>query len=208
MILAMLNGLGCVLFAGAFKRRLLATLFISYGLSLVLCFYLLTTAHLPERVAYNIPLFINAICLYWVTGFYCPPGAAPWPGGSDVSSTSPWRAKVSRWVALVLFAVGVGLYLSYVTELAHGLWLANTDHRNLDRISHKIFEPVRTLMPAQKTPILVALPVDSVLEKCVFFYPPTKKIPFFLVPCGWITYSQFTAKFWNNIISTLILFHW
>ena len=188
-VLALLNGMCCALFAGAFKRRLLVTLLISYGIYVLLCFYLLTTAHLPERVAYNIPLFINVICLYWAAGFYGPAGAASWPGGFHASAASSWRPKISRWLALVLLAVGVGLYLSCVTELAYGLWLANADNRNLHRISHKILEPVRTLMPDQKIPILVALPLDSVLEKCIFFYPPTKKIPFVFVPYGWITYS-------------------
>jgi hypothetical protein len=81
-----------------------------------------------------------------------------------------------------------------VSELAHSLWSANTSNQNLKHISHKILEPVRTLLPAQKTPILIAMPFDSVLEQCIFFYPSTSNAPFFLVPYGWITSSPLFSQ--------------
>jgi hypothetical protein len=189
MVLAMLNGAWCVLAAGTFRRRCLITLLVSYGLFVGFSFYLLATARLPERVAYNIPLFINAIALYWATGFGSLPAAASRPGWFKLSLTTGWRAKAWRWVGLVLVALWAGLYLTCLADLANSLWLANAGNRNLERVSHKILEPVRTLRPDQKTPILIALPCDSMLEQCTFFYPVSAKAPFFLVPYGWITHS-------------------
>jgi hypothetical protein len=189
MMLAMLNAIWCILAAVAFRRRCLVTLLISYGLFVVLSFYLLRTARLPERVSYNLPLFIHVICLYWATGFHNLPVAITRPGRLDVFLAPPWQAKALRLAALVLVAVWAALYLFSLSELARSLWSANAFNRNLERVSHKILTPIRTLMPAQKTPILIALPLDSVLEQCIFFYPSAKKIPFFLVPYGWITHS-------------------
>jgi hypothetical protein len=179
----------CLLAAGIFRRRCLATVLISYGLFMVLGFYLLMTARLPERVSYNIPLFINAICLYWATGFQNLPVAMTRPNRPDVFIAPVWRAKAFRLAALVLVPVWAALYLFSLSELAQSLWSANASGRNLERISHKILRPIRTLMPAQKTPILIAMPFDSVLEQCLFFHPSGEKLPFFLVPYGWITHS-------------------
>ena len=189
MILAMLNGVWCVVATGAFRRRCLVTLLISYGVFAVLCLYLLNTARLPERVAYNIPLFINAICLYWATGFYSWPFAAPRPDRATAFPAPRGRDRVLRWAALVLGALWVGLFLSCLSDLAYSLWSANQQNRELERVSHKILGPVRALMPDRKTPILIAMPFDSVLEQCLFFYPTAEKPPFFLVPYGWICHS-------------------
>jgi hypothetical protein len=194
MMLAMLNAMWCVLSAGVFRRRCLATLLISYGLFVVLCFHLTMTARLPERVSYNIPLFINAICLYWATGFYNQPVAPTRPGWLNVFLSPRWRAKVLRLAALVLAATWVSLYLSNVSELAHSLWSANASNQNLKHISYKILEPVRTLLPSQKIPILIAMPFNSVLEQCIIFYPSASKAPFFLVPYGWITCSPLFSQ--------------
>jgi len=76
MKLAILNAVGCLFAAGIFRHRCLVTLLISYGLLVVLGVYLLKTARLPERVSYNISLFVNAICLYWASGFQKRPVAA------------------------------------------------------------------------------------------------------------------------------------
>jgi hypothetical protein len=154
-----------------------------------LSFYLLTTARLPERVSYNIPLFIHAICLYWATGFHNQPVATTQPERLDIYPAPRWRAKTLRLAALVLIPIWAALYLFTLSELTRNLWRANTRNRNLEHISHKILTPIRTLSPAQTTPILIAMPFDSVLEQCIFFYPSDEKVPFFLVPYGWITHS-------------------
>jgi hypothetical protein len=189
MLLAMLNGVWCVLSAGAFRRRCLVTLLISYGLFVVLGSYLSTTVRLPERVAYNIPLFVNAICLYWATVFCSLSFATPRCGWATAFLAPRWRAKVLRWAALMLVAVWAAMYLSCVSELAYGLWAANTVNRNLERTSHKILGPVWSLLPKQKTPILIAMPFDSILEQSLFFCASAEKLPFFLVPSGWISHS-------------------
>jgi hypothetical protein len=180
MKLALLNAAWCIVAAGIFRRRCLVTLLISYGVFVVLCFHLLTTSRLPERVSYNIPLFINAICLYWATGFPNLPVRMPRPG---------WQTKTLRLAALVLIPVWAALYLFTLSELAQSLWSANTSNRNLEHISRKIIEPIRTGLPGQKPPILIAIPLDSVLEQCLFFYPSAGQLPFSLVPYGWITHS-------------------
>jgi hypothetical protein len=94
-----------------------------------------------------------------------------------------------RWASLGLGALWVGLYLSCLSSLAYNLWSANQNNRELKRVSHKILGPVRALLPDHKTPILIAMPLDSILEECLFFYPTAEKPPFFLVPYGWITHS-------------------
>ncbi|MDR3459017.1 MAG: hypothetical protein P4N60_16340 [Verrucomicrobiae bacterium] len=180
MKLALLNAIWCVVAAGVFRRRCLVTLLISYGVFVVFCFYLFMTARLPERVSYNIPLFIHAICLYWATGFPNWPAARIRPG---------WRAQTLRLAALVLVPIWAALYLSVLSDLARSLWWANTSNRNLEHISRKILQPIRAGLPAQKPPVLIAIPLDSVLEQCLFFYPTAAQVPFSLVPYGWITHS-------------------
>jgi hypothetical protein len=194
MMLAILNAIWCILAAGAFRRRCLVTLLISYGLFVALSFYLLTTARLPERVSYNIPLFINAICLYWATGFHNLPVAITQPDLLNVFLAPHLRAKVLRLAAGVLITIWAALYLFSLSELAQSLWSANASNRNLKNISHKILGPVRTLMPDRKKPILIAMPFDSVLEQCIFFYHPADHVPYFLVPYGWITHSPLFSQ--------------
>jgi hypothetical protein len=194
MQLAILNAIWCLFAAGVFRRRCLVTLLVSYGLFVVLGFYLLRTARLPERVAYNIPLFVHAICLYWATGFRNLPVTATRPGRADVFVAPLWRAKIFRPLTLVLVPVWAFLYLFSLVQLTQSLWLANNYNRNLEQISHKIVKPLRTLLPDQKPPILIPMPLDSVLERCVFFYPSAEKAPFFLVPYGWITRSPLFSQ--------------
>jgi hypothetical protein len=188
MKLAMLNAIGCLLVAGASRQRWLVTLLISYGLFVGLSVYLLTTARLPERVSYNLPLFMLAICLYWATGFRNRTVAATSPDVS-ASPVPRWRAQAGRRLALVLVPVWAVLCLFCLAQLADSLRTANAKDRDLEQVSHKILGPIRTLLPGPQTPTLIALPFDSVLERCLFFYPATEKIPFSLVPYGWITQS-------------------
>ena len=189
MMLAILNASWCVLAAGAFRRRCLVALLISYGLFAMLSFYLLTTARLPERVAYNYPLLINAICLYWATGFPNLNVHSIRTRCLNALFAPSCRAKVLRLVALSLFYVWAALYLFSLSKLAQSLWSANASNRNLEHISHKILGPVRTLMPDRRLPVLIAMPFDSVLEQSIFFWPSAEKPPFYLVPYGWITHS-------------------
>jgi hypothetical protein len=210
MMLALLSGLWCVVIAGAFRLRCLVTLLISYGLYVALAFYLLTVAHLPERVAYNFPLFILAICLYWAAGFSLPV-AATQSDLFDVFLARLWRPMVSGWAALmavpfwaalvrrvmhyrrafmlVLVLIWAFLYLLNLSKLAESLWSANAANRDLERTSRKIVGSIRTLLPGQDEPLLIALPADSVLEQCLMFCPPAEQVHFSMVPSGWMTHS-------------------
>jgi hypothetical protein len=195
MSLAILNSAWCVFAAKSSRRRYAATLLVYYGVFAVLSYYLLATSRLPERVAYNFPLFIHAICLYWATGFEnLPVETASRPGWLNLFNVPRWRAKTLRLAAFVLLPVWAGLYLFSLSGLAHSLRDANAFNRKLDHISQKIFRPVCTLLPADKRPILVAMPLDSILEQCVFFYPSADRVPFFLVPYGWITHSPLFSQ--------------
>jgi hypothetical protein len=192
MNLAILNALWCVFAARDLRCRFAVTLLIYYGIFILLSFYLLTTARLPERVAYNFPLFIHAICLYWATSLPSLPAVRTTWRNSFLAPL--WRSKALRLAGLVLLPVWAALYLFSLSELAQSLWSANSFNRNLKHISHKIFTPFNTLLPAQKTPLLIAMPLDSVLEQCLFFYPPAERAPFFLVPYGWITHSPLFSQ--------------
>jgi hypothetical protein len=189
MKLAILNAIGCLFVAGAFRHRCLVTLLVYYGLFLVIGVYLFKTARLPERVSYNLPLFVNAICLYWAGSFQKRPVAANQPARPEVSLGPLWRAKMVRGSALALVTVWGALYLFNLSQLAQNLWVANAYNQNLKRVSRQILGPLRTLSPAQEKPVLIAMPNDSVLEQCIFFYPATERVPFYLVPYGWITGS-------------------
>jgi hypothetical protein len=211
MMLALLSGMWCVAVAGSFRLRCLITLLISYGLYVALAFYLLTVAHLPERVAYNIPLFICAICLYWATGFNGLPVAATPSGPFDVFLARLRRLMVSGWAALMavpvwtalyyrvihvrrafiltLVLIWAALYLFNLSELAESLWSANAANRDLERTSRKIVGSMRTLLPGRDQPLLITLPADSVLERGLVFCPSVGQVPFSIVPSGWIAHS-------------------
>lgn len=211
MVLAMLNGIWCVFVAGSFRYRCLTALLVSYGLYIVLALFLLMTAHLPERVSYNFPLFLNAICLYWATGFRTRPDAAVAPRAPNVSADQIRPASLSHWTVLrtvpvwaaanrgilrcgrvfllLLVLIWVVLYLFNLSQLTERLLQENASNQKLERISHKIMNPIGTLMAGQTRPLLITMPADSILEQCLVFCPSAEKLPFFLVPTGWTTHS-------------------
>ena len=194
MKLAILNAIWYLIAAGTSRARCLVTLLISYVLFVGLGFYLLKTARLPDRVSYNIPLFVNAICLYWATGFQRLSVTASAPGSPRIPFAPLWRAGTWRWALFVLVPIGAVLYLSSLNQLTSSLWSANADGRKLEHISHNILKPIRTLLPAPATPILIALPLDSVLEQCIVFFPAAQQAPFSFVPYGWVTHSPLFDK--------------
>jgi len=188
--LALLNAAWCVYAGRSQRRRCFNTLLVSYGLFVVLSLYLRGTARLPERVSYNMPLFLHVIYLYWASGFHTLPAAVSGPNVLQRFLPTFTRLGVLRWVARALVLGWAILYISFVYHLGEGVWYANAFNRRLKLMSRKIFEPVRTLMPPGHKPILVPLPYDSFLEQSMFFHPRTEEVPFFLVPSyGWITHS-------------------
>jgi hypothetical protein len=195
MKLAILNAIWCVFAARILRRRIATALLIYYAIFLMLGFHLLITARLPERVAYNFPLFIHAICLYWATGFQNLTARPPLPTNRlDYYAVRLWWPRVLRLAAPIFLSVWAIFYLFNVSILADSLRSANTNNQNLKYISQKIFTPIRTLLPAGKTPLLIPLPQDSLLEQCLFFYPSAEKVPFFVVPYGYITQSPLFSQ--------------
>ncbi len=178
--LALLNGLWCWFAAGANRRRCLVTLTAYYGLFVALAFYLQTTARLPPRVAYNLPLFLNLVCLYWATGF-----DRRTHGQRDQSAPNAPR---SRWWGLPILVWGA-LYASILFNLGQCLWYADARHRELRQISQKLFDPIKALLPAGTKPILITLPHDAVWEQCLIYRDLGAAAPFDLLPYGWLTHS-------------------
>jgi hypothetical protein len=188
--LALLNSAWCVYAARSQRRRCLNTLLVSYGLFVLLSLYLRVIAHLPERVSYNMPLFLNVICLYWASEFHALPPTESGPNVVKRLFAALARLGLLRSVTLGLVLGCVVLYGSFICDLGESVWYANAFNRKLKVISRRIFEPVRTVLPPGHKPILVPLPYDSFLEQSIFFHPLTEKLPFFLVPSyGCLTHS-------------------
>jgi hypothetical protein len=99
-----------------------------------------------------------------------------------------------RAFMLVLVLIWAAAYLFNVSRLAESLWSANASNRDLERTSRKIIGSVRTLLPGQSQPLLIALPADSVLERSLIFHPAAQQVPFALVPCGWMTHSPLFSQ--------------
>jgi hypothetical protein len=165
-------------------------LLVSYGLFVLLSLYLRGTARLPERVSYNMPLFLHVICLYWASGFHALPAAVSGPNVLTRLLPTFTRPGVMRWATRAFVFGCAVLYVSFVYHLGEGVWYANAFNRRLKVMSRTIFEPIRTLQPPGHKPILVPLPVDSFFEQSIFFYPQTEKLPFSLVlSYGWLIHS-------------------
>jgi hypothetical protein len=186
MNLAILNAIWCILVARSLRRRIATVLLICYVISCLLDFYLLTTGHLPNRVAYNFPLFIHAICLYWATGFQNL--TAP-IRTNRFDYYAVWWPRVLRLAAPIFLSVWAIFYLLNLSMLADSLRSANTYNQNRKYISQSVFAPFRTLLPAGKKPLLVELPGTSIVEEYLFF--GEKTVPFSIVPWGWSTHTPY-----------------
>jgi hypothetical protein len=101
----------------------------------------------------------------------------------------PRVIHVRRAFILALVLIWAVLYLFNLSKLAGSLWSANAANRDLERTSRKIVGSMRTLLPGQDEPLLVTLPADSVLERCLVFCPSDEQVPFSIVPSGWIAHS-------------------
>ena len=191
MNLAILTAIWCIFAAGPLRRRIATVLVINYLIFWMISFHLLTTARLPERVAYNFPLFIFAICLYWATGFQHATSTTPTPTSwFEYYKVRFWKPRTLRLATLVSLSAWIIFYLFNVSMLARTLAAANSHNENLKYISEKILIPIGTLLPAGKKPLVVTLPSDSPFEESFYFYPSAEKLPFFVVwDYGWTTQS-------------------
>jgi hypothetical protein len=190
MKLAVLVALGCLFFAGAQRRRCFGTLLASYGLCVLLVFYLREAAHLPERVSYNLPLFIHVICLYWASGFEELPVIAFRPGASLGPLRTFLTAKPARLATLVWAPVCVVAFASLLLTWARGLSYENGSNCYLKaEISHKIFTLIQPLMPDGGKPFIIPVCFESPLEQCLVFSSSADKANFWLLPYGWLAHS-------------------
>jgi hypothetical protein len=198
MNLAILNAIWCTFVARILRRRIATVLLIYYAIFWLLGCYLLTTGRLPERVAYNFPLFINAIFLYWATGFQnltaTEPTRANW---LEYYTGRLWRTRTLRFAALVSVSVWAFSYLASVSILTSTLVAVNSYYQNVKYISQEICPSIRTLLPvpAGKTPLLLTFPSDSLLESSLFSYRSAERGLFFEVPAyGWSTQSPLLSR--------------
>jgi len=189
MKLALLNAVLCLLFAGIYLRRYALTLFASYGLFVILSVYLRTTARLPERVAFTMPLFMNLMCLYWSACARC--STLPIGGALAVSKFLPTltRPRIRTWARRASLVACAGLYIPCLFHFSEGWWYGNVFNSKVRAVSRTIFQPVSTLLPPGQTPVLVPMPSDSMLEACLAYVGLSAKPPFSVVPYGWPTHS-------------------
>jgi len=178
------------------RKRFLAVIVATYGVILALSVALLLSARLPERVTYNMPFFILALCVYWTT---C--------SGESVSPL-PFKFGLESLVSLRkqrVFSVFVQEFRPHLISIAALLTLSlvffwgecqchfNAEHVKLKNRSASIFAPVQKLLPAGQKPIIVLLPCNSRLEFSLFFWTE-KEPPFYCVPYGWLTHSPIFQK--------------
>jgi hypothetical protein len=188
MWLAILNAAWCLFFAGNQRARFLITLAGTYLVLVILSFYMRETARLPARVTYNMPLFLNAMCFYWASGF------SPTLYADSNNFFRNCLATLRR-VGLMRLPLGgalvpwVAAYVYLVSEVGQNMWWHNSLHRNLSVVSQAVQRPIETLRPGGKKPTVVVLPFNTVLEQSPFFRPAGMEAPCFFVPYGWLTHS-------------------
>src|SRR5262249_17738622 len=186
--IALVNGACCVAFASGHRRNCFLVLLSSYLISAAVCLYLRETTRLPQRVAFNIPVFLNSICLYWAALLFPRTAVSMSLKRFTVGSESLFfktRAYVGQLVAIVT----VLLYGFFAFQLSRSLYRANAFNQGLQTVSRQICEPIRALSPAGRRAILIALPYDSRLEQALFFHHDEDQLPFSLVPYGWLAHS-------------------
>lgn len=188
MKLALLNGVLCLLFAGAYLPRYFITLLASYGLFVLLSIYLRTTARLPERVAFTMPLLMNLVCLYWFTRPEAPGPVIDKPGFVNRVLPTFTRPRTVKWLRRACLALCAVLYLPSLFHFSQGWYYGDLANRRLRVASRTIFQPLSRLTPPGQKPLLIAMPTDSLLEMCLAYLPASDP-PFYLVPNGWLTHS-------------------
>jgi hypothetical protein len=187
MRLAMLAAFWVMVTAGRDRARYVVTLAVTYGILLFLSYYLLSTSRLPERVACCFPILTLAICLYWATARRR--GLESTVGPSHESLRTKPQPAYWIWARVVLVGVTVAWTAWLLGGQARTLWMVSRWNQELKEVNRVIFSPVRALLPDGQKPVLVAMPYDSELERCLIFHSSPKEVPFILVPYGWLSQS-------------------
>ena len=186
--LALLNAALCLFFAGTQRMRCFVGLVGIYGMFVLLAFCLLNRAYLPQRVAYTMPLFMHAVCLYWASGFWSAPRRSWMVQASFFGSR---LATFLRFGVLALIPLWAILYAVLLVAWTRDLWIMNGATVYLkNEVSPKIFDPLRSLLPAGKKPVIIPVSFNtpSQLEDCLFFHA-AEDLPFTLLPYGWLIQS-------------------
>jgi hypothetical protein len=187
--LALLNAAWCICFSKSQRIRYLVTFSATYVVLALLCFYIRETARLPARLTYNMPLFLNAICLYW---------ASRMPRDSESGAPSNFliaclaalrRAGLMRLPLGALLPFWVVAYAYILSEINQNLLYRDACQRSLKMVSQKMPAAIRGLSAGTKFPTIILLPFNSILEQSPFFLPPQSQPRCALVPYGWLTHS-------------------
>jgi len=116
--LALLSGLWCLFAAGTSRKRCFLTLTVMYGIFVLIAFCLATTLRLPARVSFNMPLFMETMCLYWASGFHKAQTGCRVRAASSAPLSAVWWLGVLAWVVV---------YVVFVVDLGERLWQANAN---------------------------------------------------------------------------------
>jgi hypothetical protein len=184
-----LSGAWCLFFAGPLRRDWFITLIALYLLCLALSFYFRATTRLPQRVSYNMPLFALSMCLYWAASIE--DMGHPFQFFTH-AVISPSRAFLFRGVVILAVFGSSVMCTRLASAIGQGLLFTNAANSHLRGMSHQIFDPVEKLLPRGQQPVLVSMPfepINSRMEQCMLFWPPSKGPSFSLVPYGWLSHS-------------------
>jgi hypothetical protein len=186
--LSLLASCALLYFARGHRRRLGATLLVSYAFIEGIAFYLRYTARLPERVSYNMPFIMLTLCLYWGARLDEAPKPFAWLDKfpwHKVKVAPVYRGKIFRALLLVWFAA-----LAFFTiDLLQNFHSMEKNHRQIKKVSEDFPKVFEQNWQGDSKPILVPLPQMSRLEESLFFVPAGTKMPFDLLPASWTTHS-------------------
>lgn len=188
MKLALLTAIGCLVLVRSDRPIRALTFAATYGVLFLLSVYLRSTARLPERVAFTMPLFLSCLCLYWLTSPASPVTSLALEAALNRLAPTLTRPHFIRALKLSTLGCCAALFGPCVFHYSEGWWYSNAFNRDARISAATLFDRVAPLVQSGQKAVVVAMPDESALEWCLPFVPPGKK-PFSLVPYGWPTHS-------------------
>lgn len=183
-----LAGMGCVCcvwFAREERGKFLVILSMSYLTFVAVCCYLRETARLPPRVAYNLPLFLACLSLYWAASFSAARRLVPTPGG--VHRVPDFR-RLRLCARLVVATSSLAICVLLAGKIGLNLHQSNQANRRLKEQSMELFAFAARLPSSSAKPVIVVLPYDSLFERSLV-YLNGNQAAFAVVPYGWLSHS-------------------
>jgi hypothetical protein len=195
MSIAILNAGWFLIVSRQPRARYVISLLGTYVVCVTLALYLAYTARLPQRLSINLPILMQVVCLYWAAASTHFQVALRFRGFERLLSwiprlepcLVPVRQLVPLWVVLNVFLV-VGV--------VHSLWTMNARNRELRAVSRMVDAPLRELASGKKL-LLVTMPLDSVFEQSLAFYPASRARSFTVLPYGWLSHSPIFSEILN-----------